>query len=71
MSRANLFRLEIREVHSNAVVCVGCEIHGDPGKYDVEIAKSELARHLRKHANRVAKLFDERGLLPKEEPSGD
>ena len=53
---SNLFRLEIKEKHSNAVVCVKCEIHGDPGKYDVTIGKTELHHHLRKHIERIAAL---------------
>lgn len=49
--------LEIRELHSNAVHCIGCQIHDDPGKYDVTIAKSELSRHLQKHVDALEKYW--------------
>jgi hypothetical protein len=51
----NIYRLEIVDLHSNAVTCVRCEIHGHPGEYNVTVAKSELATHIRKHADRIAK----------------
>ena len=53
----DLHALEIRKLHSNAVLCVGCAIHGDPGKHDVEIAKIALSRHLAKHVEQLEHLW--------------